>query len=50
MAAHSDHVRDLVQGFSRGLRSHYSCMRNDLFAQRLAAELDAALEAVAKAR
>jgi hypothetical protein len=39
-------VRDLLAPFPEGLRAHYGCMRNDTFAQRLAAELDAALKAV----
>lgn len=44
MSAPTDRTRDLLQLFSGGFRAHFSCMRNDLFAKRLATELDLALE------
>ncbi len=40
----SDRASELLQTFPEGLRAHYSCMRNDTFAESLAAELDAALQ------
>jgi hypothetical protein len=50
MAPHSEHDRELLESFSSGLRTHYSCMRNDLFARSLASEIDAALVAVTVTR
>jgi thioesterase domain-containing protein len=40
----SDRTRELLEPFPEGLRVHFSCMRNNTFAEGLAAELDAALE------
>jgi amino acid adenylation domain-containing protein len=45
----SDRARELLAPFPEGLRVHYGCMRNDVFAERLAAELDTALESVDQA-
>lgn len=39
----SDRTRELLELFPEGLRIHFSCMRNDTFAEGLAAELDAVL-------
>lgn len=39
----SERTRELLGVFPEGLRGHYGCMRNDTFAERLAAELDALL-------
>jgi hypothetical protein len=39
----SERARELLAPFPAGLRAHYGCMRNDTFAERLAAELDSAL-------
>ena len=38
--------RELLASFPDGLRAHFGCMRNDGFAERLAAELASALEQV----
>jgi len=40
----SERARELLAPFPEGLRVHYGCMRNDSFAEHLAAELDAALD------
>ncbi len=40
----SERTRELLATFPEGLRAHYGCMRNDRFAEQLAAELDSALE------
>jgi len=45
IAPPSDRVRELLRAFHMGMLNHFSCMRNEVFAERLAAELDAALEA-----
>ena len=39
----SERARELLAPFPEGLRAHYGCMRNDRFAEHLAAELDSAL-------
>lgn len=36
-------MRELLQPFPEGLRAHFGCMRSDVFAGHLAAELDAVL-------
>ena len=46
MEALSDRARELLALFPEGLRVHYGCMRDDVFAERLAAELDSALDSV----
>jgi thioesterase domain-containing protein len=45
LAGLSHRTRELLEPFPEGLRDHYGCMRNEAFSQRLAAELDAVLEA-----
>jgi amino acid adenylation domain-containing protein len=46
----SERARELLAPFPEGLRAHYGCMRNDRFAELLAAELEAALVAVGPLR
>ena len=41
----SERTRELLGVFPEGLRGHYGCMRNDAFAEQLAAELDVLLDA-----
>ncbi len=40
----TDRTRELLEPFPENLRAHLGCMRNDVFAKRLATELDALLQ------